>query len=86
MKSTIKNRSIVLKGVQTSIALEDAFWHELRRLADIRSQSPSKLIAEIQSLCGSVPLSSAVRVFILQHARQRPPLPTPEQSSFFLPP
>jgi predicted DNA-binding ribbon-helix-helix protein len=65
--------------------MEDPFWHELRRMAEARNQTVPKLVTEIKALSGKVELSSAVRIFILQHARQRP-APPEESELFFLPP
>lgn len=84
MATAIKRRSVSFSGVSTSISIEDAFWNELRRMAQARSLKTNKLIAEIYHLCGKTDLSSAVRVFVLQHARQRPP--TPSAKDCFLPP
>ncbi len=70
--AAIKRRSITAGGISSSISIEDAFWHELRRMAKDREWPVNKLIAEISYLCGGSDLSSAVRVFVLQHARQRP--------------
>jgi predicted DNA-binding ribbon-helix-helix protein len=85
MSSAIRKRSVTIGGVATSIAMEDAFWHELRRMADARKQTVSKLVTEIKHLGRNVELSSAVRVFILQNARQRPAQPAASEL-FFLPP
>ena len=84
MSSAIRKRSVTIGGVATSIAMEDAFWHELRRMADARNQTIAKLVTEIKKLNGKVELSSAVRVFVLQHARQRP-APLAKSEPFFLP-
>lgn len=61
----------MIGGQPTSVAMEDPFWHELRRIAAARCQTVPKLLTEIKELSRDVDLSSAVRVFILQHARQR---------------
>jgi predicted DNA-binding ribbon-helix-helix protein len=85
MTSAIRKRSVAVGGVATSIAMEDAFWHELRRMAEARNQTVAKLITEIKCLSRDVELSSAVRIFVLQHARQREAQPV-ESDRFFLPP
>jgi len=67
--TTIK-RSIVIGGHKTSISLEDDFWDELKYIAQARQSNLSKLVAQIdQTRTGN--LSSAIRVFILEHLRDR---------------
>ncbi len=85
MSSIVRTRNVVIGGVPTSLAMEDAFWHELRRMAAARRQTVPRLVTEIRSLSGGADLSSAVRVFILQHARQRP-APADHSDAIFLPP
>jgi predicted DNA-binding ribbon-helix-helix protein len=66
----IIKRSIVVGGHKTSISLEDGFWHQLKDIAHARRSNLSKLVAEIdQTRTGN--LSSAIRVFILEHLRDR---------------
>jgi len=66
----IIKRSIVIDGHKTSISLEDGFWEELKDMAHARRSNLSKLVAQIdQTRTGN--LSSAIRVFILEHIRDR---------------
>jgi predicted DNA-binding ribbon-helix-helix protein len=70
MRSNIGKRSIVLHGHQTSISLEDAFWSGLKEIAQSQEATLSKLIAKIdeqrlQEDQGN--LSSAIRLFVLEH-------------------
>ena len=67
--STIRKRSILIAGHQTSVSLEAAFWDELRAIAQARSTSLNSLIAEIDS-GRSGNLSSAIRLFVLDHLRR----------------
>jgi len=71
MKSTVEKRSVVVCGHKTSISLEDAFWDQLREIARAKQCTISKLIAEIDEdrLHGN--LSSAIRLFVLEHVRIR---------------
>jgi predicted DNA-binding ribbon-helix-helix protein len=73
MKSTIRKRSIVLAGHQTSVSLEDAFWNELREIASGRDESVSDLIAIIDAdrQHSNSNLSSAIRLFVLEFYRDR---------------
>ena len=80
-----RRRSVTFGGISTSIFIEDAFWHEIRRMAKDQKLSVNKLISDVNQLCGGSELSSAVRVFVLQHARQRPPV-VAANDAIFLPP
>jgi predicted DNA-binding ribbon-helix-helix protein len=70
-KSAIVKRSACIRGRKTSISLEDAFWNYLKDVAVTRGLSPSALIAEIEAQNRDTNLSSAVRLFILEHATGR---------------
>ena len=69
----IRKHSVVLAGHATSLSLEAAFWDALSTLAARRCQSLNRLIETIdrdRTAAGSVNLSSAVRVFVLEAARR----------------
>ncbi|CAA7621449.1 conserved hypothetical protein [Magnetospirillum sp. LM-5] len=64
----LKKRSLVVAGHSTSVTLEEEFWVELKRIAALRGQSINQMAAEIDSdRAGN--LSSALRVFVLEHLR-----------------
>ena len=67
----IVKRSIVVAGHKTSVSLEDPFWHALKDIARERRQSLRGLVAEIDSGRSGGNLSSAVRLFVLDHYRSR---------------
>ena len=67
MKSTIVKRSIVIAGHKTSVSLEDAFWKELKAIAGERDMNLSELVASIDSDRKHSNLSSAIRLFVLNH-------------------
>jgi predicted DNA-binding ribbon-helix-helix protein len=69
MKSVIVKRSIVISGHKTSISLEDAFWKGLQEIAMGRKLSLSEMVAIINSGRFQGNLSSAVRLFVLDHYR-----------------
>ncbi|MFC7053750.1 ribbon-helix-helix domain-containing protein [Hansschlegelia quercus] len=64
-------RSIVVAGHKTSVSLEDAFWTALKDIAKERRQSLRGLVAEIDSGRRGGNLSSAVRLFVLDHYRSK---------------
>jgi len=69
MKSPVVKRSIVIAGHKTSVSLEDAFWKGLKEIADERSVTLSDIVASIDSQRRHGNLSSAIRLFVLDHYR-----------------
>ena len=72
MKSTIVKRSVVIAGHKTSVSLEDAFWRGLKDIASSRRTSVSDLINSIDIDREHGNLSSALRLFVLNHYQVRP--------------
>jgi predicted DNA-binding ribbon-helix-helix protein len=70
-KSLVVKRSIVVGGHKTSVSLEDEFWAALKKIAVRHRVTLSDLIGSIDSQRQHGNLSSAVRLFVLQHYRQR---------------
>ena len=69
MKSPVIKRSIVIAGHKTSVSLEDAFWKGLKEIAGDRSMTLSDLVATIDTDRRQGNLSSAIRLFVLDHFR-----------------
>jgi len=69
MKSPVVKRSIVIAGHKTSVSLEDAFWEALKEIAGSRRLTLSDLVATIDSARTQGNLSSAIRLFVLDHYR-----------------
>ena len=69
MKSQIIKRSIVIAGHKTSVSLEDAFWKALKEIADGRGITLSDLVSAIDTDRRHGNLSSAIRLFVLDHFR-----------------
>lgn len=67
MKSPVVKRSIVIAGHKTSVSLEDAFWRGLKDIAVSRHTTLSDLVAAIDSERQHGNLSSAIRLFVLDH-------------------
>jgi predicted DNA-binding ribbon-helix-helix protein len=72
MKSPVVKRSIVIAGHKTSVSLEDAFWRGLKEIAGGRDMTLSDLVAAIDSERKHGNLSSAIRLFVLDHYRGQP--------------
>lgn len=64
-----RKRSLTLNGHRTSISLEDAFWEALREISTREAKSVSELVESIDTARGDAGLSSAIRIYILQHYR-----------------
>jgi predicted DNA-binding ribbon-helix-helix protein len=69
MNSTVKKRSIVIGSHKTSVSLEDNFWVCLRQIARERARTVSELIGMLDAERNGGNLSSAIRVFVLDHYR-----------------
>ena len=70
-KSQVVKRSIVVGGHKTSVSLEDEFWAALKKIALTHRVTLSDLVGSIDSQRQHGNLSSAVRLFVLNHYRQR---------------
>lgn len=69
MKSPVVKRSIVIAGHKTSVSLEEAFWKGLKEIATARDLTLSDLVASIDTDRHNGNLSSAIRLFVLDHYR-----------------
>jgi len=69
--SAVIKRSIVLDRHKTSVSLENEFWDALRKIASEENMTLSNLIGHIDHSRTSVNLSSAIRVFVLDHFRAK---------------
>ena len=66
--ASIRKHSVLVAGHKTSVSTENAFWDGLCRIARERNLSINDLVAEIDS-GRSGNLSSAIRLYVLQHAK-----------------
>jgi predicted DNA-binding ribbon-helix-helix protein len=71
MKSQVVKRSIVIANHKTSVSLEDAFWNGLKEIAASRNMPLSDLVSSIDSQRQHGNLSSAIRLFELDHYRSK---------------
>jgi predicted DNA-binding ribbon-helix-helix protein len=67
LKSPVVKRSIVIAGHKTSVSLEDAFWEGLKEIAKTKRKTLSDLIGSIDTDREHGNLSSALRLFVLNH-------------------
>jgi predicted DNA-binding ribbon-helix-helix protein len=71
MKSPVVKRSIVVAGHKTSVSLEEAFWNGMKEISHARSVTLSELVGEIDTNRNQGNLSSAIRLFVLDHFKTR---------------
>jgi predicted DNA-binding ribbon-helix-helix protein len=69
MKSLVIKRSIVIGGHKTSVSLEEPFWKGLKEIAANRDLTLSEIVSSIDSGRAHGNLSSAIRLFVLDHYR-----------------
>jgi predicted DNA-binding ribbon-helix-helix protein len=62
-------RSIDINGNKTSVSLENDFWSGLHEIARQKNITTTALIAMIASVRNKNNLSSAIRLFVLNHFR-----------------
>jgi predicted DNA-binding ribbon-helix-helix protein len=67
MKSTVVKRSVKIAGHTTSVSLEDAFWSALKEIANGRNMTVTELVTFINAKREHPNLSSAIRLFVLNH-------------------
>jgi predicted DNA-binding ribbon-helix-helix protein len=74
--SLVVRRSVVVAGHRTNVSLEKAFWEGIKVIAASRKVPLPDLISMIDSKRQHGNLSSAIRLFVLDHYRalaHRPP-------------
>jgi predicted DNA-binding ribbon-helix-helix protein len=69
MKSPVVKRSVVIGGHKTSVSLEEAFWDGMKEISRERGKTISELVSEIDDRRQQGNLSSALRLFVLDHFR-----------------
>lgn len=68
MAAGIRKRSVIVAGHRTSISVEDEFWIAISQIAAARGLSVNQLVTSIDRARGGN-LSSALRLFVLDHLR-----------------
>jgi predicted DNA-binding ribbon-helix-helix protein len=69
MKSPVVKRSVIVGGHKTSVSLEESFWSGMKDIAGQRGTTLSELVSEIDKNRQQGNLSSAIRLFVLDHFR-----------------
>jgi len=68
--SAVIKRSIARDGHRSSVSLENEFWDALRESADSKNMTVSDVVATLDRGGNRNNLSSAIRVFVLDHYRR----------------
>ena len=67
---TASNKHTVkINGHITSVFLESEFWEEIKQISKTKSVSTSQLISQIDQQKRGSNLSSAIRLYVLNHIR-----------------
>jgi predicted DNA-binding ribbon-helix-helix protein len=67
MRSPVVKRSVVISGHKTSVSAEAEFWNALKDIAASQDRRVSDLVTDIDKTRQAKNLSSAIRVFVLDH-------------------
>ncbi|MGI9381964.1 MAG: ribbon-helix-helix domain-containing protein [Methyloligellaceae bacterium] len=71
MPGRARKRSLTIAGHRTSISLEDGFWSALKEVAKAQDRSVTEVVSEIDAGRDGIGLSGAIRIYLLEHYRQR---------------
>lgn len=67
---TASNKHTVkINGHITSVFLESEFWAELKQISKVKEISTDQLISQIDQKKQGANLSSAIRLYVLNHIR-----------------
>lgn len=69
--SVVVKRSVMVAGHRTSVSLEQPFWDALREIATERDISINALVASVDEARSRENLSSALRLLVLRHYRDK---------------
>jgi predicted DNA-binding ribbon-helix-helix protein len=86
--SPVRKRSLVVDGRKSSVSLEDEFWEGFRAICREAGKTPSQIVDVLAKKCANQNVSSAIRVFVLEHytrvdanAAKSEPAPVADASS-----
>ena len=80
MKSPVVKRSVLVGRHKTSVSLEESFWSDMKDIAGQRGMTLSELVSEIDTNRQQGNLSSAIRLFVLDHFKSLAAGPTGEST------
>ena len=62
-------RTVKIDGHITSVFLETEFWEEILKLSKKENTTPDKIISTIDKMKNTSNLSSAIRLYVLNHLK-----------------
>tara|TARA_B100000524_G_scaffold151798_1_gene76903 strand:+ start:1519 stop:1734 length:216 start_codon:yes stop_codon:yes gene_type:complete len=62
-------RTVKIDGHITSVFLETEFWEEILKLSKKENTTPDKIISKIDKMKNTSNLSSAIRLYVLNHLK-----------------
>ena len=62
-------RTVKIDGHITSVFLETEFWEEILKLSKKENTTPDKIISKIDETKNTSNLSSAIRLYVLNHLK-----------------
>ena len=64
-------RTVKIDGHITSVFLETEFWEEILKLSKKEHTTPDKIISKIDKTKNTSNLSSAIRLYVLNHLKDQ---------------
>ena len=64
-------RTVKIDGHITSVFLENEFWEEIIKLSKSENTTPDKIISKIDKKKNTSNLSSAIRLYVLNHLKDQ---------------
>ena len=67
----MNKHTVKVNGHDTSVFIEEEFWLELKHISKLKKKSISVLISNVDKNKKSQNLSSAIRLYILNHLKNK---------------
>jgi predicted DNA-binding ribbon-helix-helix protein len=65
----VNKHTVKVNGHDTSVFIEEEFWLELKHISKLKKKSISVLISDVDKNKKTQNLSSAIRLYILNHLK-----------------
>jgi predicted DNA-binding ribbon-helix-helix protein len=67
----VNKHTVKVNGHDTSVFIEEEFWLELKNISKLKKKSISVLISDVDKNKKTQNLSSAIRLYILNHLKNK---------------
>ncbi len=71
MGQRTKKYSLTLAGHRTSVSMEEPFWEALKDISKHKNQSITAIVSLIDRNREDLPLSSAIRIYVLEYFKEK---------------